>query len=406
MPAMLKATSGRPAVPSDYADNPGPNKFFGLDGAGNFGWFTAGGGLPAPAVSNQVFVATWGNDTTGNGSQATPYKTIAKAYSTILDAAANKVYAIIVLQGDYIENVAVKPFILLMGVQKDVVDVHGNFTLDASFVDPAIGKQAWLSSMVIDGLVTLDFVAAGSSDGQVKLNDAIILGDVSVTMGSLNESDFTSCLLRGNYTQLGGFVQWFNTNGNSGPSVLTLTGPAELDASGGSWGGSASLDQNAQAAAVILSCNSFTINKGNINIIDNATHSPHIVSGLGDTPDNCNIGVAGAGELSANMQISHQFANIAPNPTAIGATGTTTISLAVPANLIGATNIETMQCSCSPVGANWGTFIGPHNVSLTFTYRMNGAVPTVDVNIYNPGVGFNITDAINLNFSAYLPVVL
>ena len=346
-----------------------------------------------------------GSDLTGDGSEFKPYATIAKAYSTITTASLATFFAIILLPGTYVENVALKPFIALIGVDKQLVDVAGNWTLGAGFADPAVGQVAWVTGVSIDGLLTLDYVTATSSAGVVIVQDCLVFGDVALTEGSLNFTDFYDCRLLGHYTQTGSAL-WENTSGTVDVNLLTLMGPATLRCAGGSWAGSVTLDQNAQAAQVILNSNGFVMSKGNVQIIDSATHSPAIVASLGDTPENCVIGVAGAGVLSPEMRISHQFTNIAPNPTAIAGTAVTTISLVVPAALIGATDIETMQCSCSPVGANWGTFIGPHAVSVTFTYRMNGGVPTIDVNFHNSDAGFNITDAINLNFYAYLPSVL
>lgn len=395
----------------------------------DYGWRPGGGGIPAPTISAQVFVsALYGSDVTGNGTQAKPYATIAHAQSTILDAASTKVYQIWVMPGVYTEAVGLMAWTVLTGTDMSdnstafmQANVIGAFTLGPSFTGAILGEQAWVTNIDVNGSLTLDYVAAGSTNGSIVFTNSQIEGNAICTGGSSNTTEFHNCNQFGDFTEVGGFVEFHNTNNVNPTALLTVqgtgaAGSAFLDAWGGSWSGSVTLDQNASNGTVVLRGRSFDMSNGNVNVLASATHSPAFVVDHGDLPENCNISGA-AGVMSPQMRISHQFANIAPNPTAIAGmaagppagppfAAVTTISLPYPAQLFGATPIENCHVSAAPVGANWGTFIGPHNCSVTVTYRTNGGVPTVDVNISNPGAAFNITDAIDLNVQAYLPLVL
>jgi hypothetical protein len=385
---LTKLAPPSPGLPPDYAWRPG-------------------GGIPAPAVSQNVYVAlAYGSDVTGTGTQTKPYATVAFALGTILDNTVAKPYEIFVDEGQYVGAIALKPFVSIIGVDPSLVDLAGNFTLDASFADHFTGQIALVKGCNVDGLLTIDYVAAGSSAGSVNFRECLISGDVALTQSSTNATAFDECLLFGNYTQTGGFAQWHNTSGTVGINLLSMIGPGVLDAFGGGWAGSVTVDQNAVVGNCGIRSRGFSMSQGSVNVITTIATVPFINADEGDLPENCNLSGANA-VMSPQMRVSHQFPNIAPNPTAIGAAGTTTISLPFPsAAFFGATPIESCHMSAALVGANWGTFIGPQAVSVTITFRTNAGVPTVDVNFYTPGAGFNITDAIDLNVTGYLPLVL
>jgi hypothetical protein len=88
---------------------------------------------PLPAATQQVFVNKGGNDATGNGTQGSPYLTLTKAMSTILDAAAAKQYSIQIGPGSYNDNVAMKSFVTLDGIDPSTVTLTGTLSLDAGF---------------------------------------------------------------------------------------------------------------------------------------------------------------------------------------------------------------------------------------------------------------------------------
>lgn len=380
---------------------------------------TGGAGVPAPAISQQVFVGKWGNDVTGDGSMSAPYFTVNHALTTILDAADLKRYEIVVFPGIYAEGaIALKPFIDIAGWNPSATlgfyptQITAAYTLAATF-SGATGQECRLSNLDVNGTVTLNYAAFPAANGDVTFNNCQFEGDISLT-ASINSlgaalTIYNSVIL-GNLTQVAGNVSLFNTSSTAfGAAKITVqpaagAGP-HFSAMGGAWAGDFDADQNA-IDGVQVNCNlqGFSVSRGLVRLLGTALTSPFIKANYGDLPENVTLSGAAA-VLTDQMRISHQFPDVFPNPTAIAATGTTTIDLVVPAALIGATNIETMQCSCMPVG-NWGSFIGPHNCSVTFTYNQVGAAATIHINIYNPGAGFNITDLCNLNFQAYLPLVL
>ncbi len=383
---------------------------------------TPGGGGPLPTTTQQVWVAPWGSNTTGNGTESNPFLTILHAQTSILDASPTKVYDIILYPGTYTEAVALEAFMNILGFDPATITgaflparVTGAWTLGASFGGAQVGQQSLVTNVDVDGLVTFDYVALTATSGEVGFTNCQIEADVTLTCNSGNDTEFKSTTFFGNYTQTSGFAFMLECVGINPTALLTLL-TGTLNAFGGGWFGSVNLDQNGTIADTIINSHGFSMSNGNVNIITTTARSPAINANIGDLPENCNISGANA-VLSPQMRISHQFVDVFPNPTAIAGVAAgppagppfaevTTITLTVPAGLIGATSIETMQCSCAPVGSGWGTFIGPHNCSVTFTYRTNGGAPTIDINISNPGQTFNITDLTDLNFSAYLPAVL
>lgn len=376
-----------------------------------------GGGIPVPATSQQVFVAKWGNDGTGNGTMTTPYLTINHALTTILDATSVKRYEVVVFPGIYTENIAFKAFVDIVGWEPTATqgfypaEIDGTFTLGASF-SGATGQETRVANLDLNGTVTLDFSAFPAANGSIdvtncNLEDAIAFTTNNNSPGAaLNIYD---SLIWAALTQIGGSIFLMNTSGNSPTSLLSIAPAAGsnafFQAFGGGWAGDVTVAQTIDGVQVRLESQGFSMSRGTMTSAATALTAPIIKANLGDTPENVVL-TGAAAVLADQMRISHQFPNAFPNPTAIAATGTTTIDLVVPAALIGTTSIETMQCSFTPVGSGWQSFIGPHNCSVTFTVEQAAGVPTIHVNIYNPGAGFNIVDICNLNFSAYLPLVL
>jgi hypothetical protein len=366
---------------------------------------------PTPSITAEVYVAAqWGSDTTGDGTEGNPYATILYALSTITDASLVKQYVIHVSAGTYSDPLALKPWVMIQGISWDVVVITGNLSLDASFADPAVDPVAFISGCDIDSLNQMDFVTTTSSTGAVVYSSCRFDALTTFTMGGSNATWAVDCCLTADITQIGGFSNWLNCNGIQTGVTLTVqangTTSANSQWNGGSWFGDVIADQNSSAADCIINLIGCDMSRGYMRLIATSTHCPSILSAFGGTSENVGLQGGAAKALSPQMRISYEFTNIAPNPTAIAATGTTTISLAYPVALFGATLIESMHMTATLSGSNWGTFIGPHNCSVTVTFRTNGGVPTCDVNIYNPGGSFNIVDQINLFTHGYLPSTL
>ncbi|MFA6066704.1 MAG: hypothetical protein WC707_05995 [Candidatus Babeliaceae bacterium] len=81
----------------------------------NLEWVTSGGTV-IPAASRIIYVAQYGNDTTGDGSFATPYASLAKAVNVAntLSTTANPI-AISIMPGVYTENNSAGPIAITAG---------------------------------------------------------------------------------------------------------------------------------------------------------------------------------------------------------------------------------------------------------------------------------------------------
>lgn len=389
-----------------------------------------GGAGPAPTVTQQVFVAPWGSNTAGTGGEETPFLTIAHAQASILDSGPTKTYQIILYPGDYTENVAFEAFVNIVGWNASNCSTNfypshivGSFTLGPSFGGAQIGQTCLLTSLDLDGTLTLNYTGVGSTTGTVSFTNC--QSDNTIVITGSPQTEFHNCVLFGAFTQTGGNVFWYNTVGVNPSALLTVQAlvadSASFNANGGSWQGNVTCSQNGANPGTTVSFQSDGCNfaSGTASLVASATDTPSVRANFGDLPENVAL-TGAAAALSANMRISHRFTGITGAVAGVVATvipvggGTvnppfgalTTIDLVVPTALIGVTSIEGMQCSCTPVGSNWGHAFGPHAAIYNFRYEQVGGAATIHFDVLNTGLAFNITDALTLNFSAHLPVVL
>lgn len=384
-----------------------------------FSWQPPGGGL-LPSVGEIVWVSKGGSDVTGNGTFGKPYLTINHALSTITDAALAKPYVVMLGPGDYPESVAVRNAVWICGIEQNSTTISGALvSLSADFVTAgALGGFANVDLLPV--AVTFDWDAAGADGGTVTLANVIV--DTNLTLNAHDAAavgngfaNFMNVLLRGDYIQNGCRVEAFNFTQQfpGGPAfhiTNMLNQSAVLECFGG--GSDGNLTVEALAAPVATACTvnlrGFAISAGAMSkIIGAGGVNPTCNAQLGDTPINPNIQATGVAD--AQMRVSHQFTDIAPNPTAIGAGVVTTIDLPFPAALVnlfnGVNSIDKWTLSAMPVGTNWNV-LDTHDCVVYFSYYSPAGVPNVRVHIYNPGAGFNITDTIDLNVWGYLPDVL
>ncbi len=377
-----------------------------------------GGGGPPFTTTQALWVAPWGSDTTGDGSEDNPFLTIAHAQSVVTDASPTKFYNIMLYPGTFTENVAFKAFVNIVGFNPSTTsngfypsDVVGNFSLGPSFGGVDVGQFCLVSNVDVDGVLTLDFVAATSPSGFVSFSNCQTEDAIAITGGLNNSVEFHDVVMLGDYTQTNAQVEFFNTNGGLG-GFQTLNFSAtgadggNLRAFGGSWGGDVHVTYAAdEGAQCVLSSEGFSMSRGSIFKTAGVNGEPHILANMGDLPENVQL-VTGENPLSSldpQMRISHPFTGITG---AVAGTAVTTFTFVVPPALIGLTSIEDLQCSCSPVGSTWGTIIGPHAAIYAFRYVESGGSGTVLLDILNTGAGFNISDSIAFNFYGYLPSVL
>jgi hypothetical protein len=367
-----------------------------------YGWTAR---APLPSVTTNVFVSQqFGSDTTGDGTENNPYATIVHAMATITDASGTKGYAIFVSAGVYAGAIAVRPFISMFGESVANTVIFGNLTLGAGWADPFVGQEAGFTGFFIFGTVTFDYVAAGTSFGATFFERCNIGKDVVLT-GGTNDTAFYFCLISANFTQHGGTVEWFDTNGNvAPPKLLKVQATAGFQAQflgwSGGWGGDVTLDQNASTHPCFMKLNGFSASKGTVTIIASAALSPTISSAYGDLPENCDISGAGAQVLSSQMRVQLPF-TIAPN-TAIAAASVTLISFPYIAAFFGATPIESVHMSAG-LSTNWSGLLNSKNCVVSITFETIGGAPTCNVCIYNPGLAFNTADPLTINTSGYLP---
>lgn len=358
------------------------------------------GAVPLPSITQNVFVsALYGSDVTGDGSEDNPYLTIAHAQLSITDASAAKIYQIILLPGEYIENVVLKAFTGLVGSNPNQGEysttITGDVTLGATFaVAASIG---WVTNVDITGTVILDYAAVVSVNGSVIFTNCLLESNVTLTQGTANYTYFFNVVYYGDFFQNNGNVEAYANTFKSVEISSTIGTEVYFLAYNTVINDDLTLNQN--ASIVLLSANLFNSTVvGDVIKNASATNTPEIVNlDYGAIKENVDLNGAAAA-LDKQMRIVQQFS--IPGGTAIAATSTTPIALAVTPGLLGTTPIENMCSYCSLVGTDWTELLVTHNCSVTFQYVNPNAII---VHIYNPGAGFNTAQPIGIQFAAYLP---
>ena len=128
-----------------------------------------GGGAPPFTITQLLWAAPWGSDTTGDGSEDNPFLTILHAQTVITDASPTKFYDIMLYPGTYVENVAEKAFVNIVGfIPSNLTQafyparVTGTWTLGPSFTSLAL-VQAAVTNIDVDGDGTFAYPATSSA---------------------------------------------------------------------------------------------------------------------------------------------------------------------------------------------------------------------------------------------------
>jgi hypothetical protein len=375
-----------------------------------------GGGIPTPATSHIVFASpVFGSDTTGDGTEDLPYATIAKAYSTITTASAVDIWQVVLFAGEYVENVALKPFVRTEGWDKAKqtsgvypAHINGNVTLDAGF--SVAGATAWVTAVDIDGTTTLDFVAAASTDGSVSFAGCQFEVNIVLTQGPSNSTEMHECTLLDDCVQLGGSLLWENTVGGSGGSsalrIAATTGGsasgALFSANNSSWVGNVQADQNANSTDnVQIDLNNSQFRGGTLTITAAGSNNPIINGAYGSTPENPVFAGSSAAGLSPQMRVSLEV--IVPGRSVIAAAGTTDATIPLSGGVLGATSIEDMNCACTLTGIDWRDLFTAQDLSVSWVFVDNGGAQEIHCMIYTPGAGFTAGIDLPVRFTAYLP---
>ena len=121
-------------------------------------WVTNGGSIP-PATSRTIYVTTYGNDTTGNGSLTSPYLTLSKAI-TVANSLASTTDPICIAMspGIYVEDNSGGPLTITAGG----ISIVGE-NKDAVFVQPNTLSNDLLSITTTAGLDNITFMTTGGS---------------------------------------------------------------------------------------------------------------------------------------------------------------------------------------------------------------------------------------------------
>lgn len=342
-----------------------------------------------------------------------PYATIAHAYSTITDASATKVYQVVLFQGTYAENVALKPFIELVGWDPTQwfggeypARMNGNVTLDTGF--SAAGAQAWITAVDIGGTVTLDFVAATSTDGVVSITNSQLEDTATVTMAGGNSFELHGCTLVGDYVQAGGNAVWENCVGSGIPllHVQARTGSgASLNMHDSTWDGDIHADQNGNTTGgqvVTVNMNNASARSGTCTLTSAGTNVPVINAAYGDLPENPVLTGSSSVALSRQMRVS---VGLTVPSSSLGAGAVTDVLIPLAGSVLGATSIEFMACTLTPVGTLWTTLAG-NDVTWSFYVKDNAGTQEVHAVFWNPGDAPVTSGALPLLFNAYQPNVI
>ena len=133
-----------------------------------------GGGGGGVTQANTFYISPSGNDS-NNGSIGSPCLTYNHLATQIGAAAtASQPYAIVAEPGSYTQNLALQPFISLLGAAGASLPVFtGTHTLGGRWtLTPA--ALAWVDGCDIEGTLTTDFGATGQNNGYLYLANSLV----------------------------------------------------------------------------------------------------------------------------------------------------------------------------------------------------------------------------------------
>jgi hypothetical protein len=204
------------------------------------------------AQENVVYVATGGNDTTGNGSIEAPYATYAKAVTSIGSAATStNNYAVAFSPGNYAQSILLAPWIWIAGFDiSGTTALNGNVSLGSGFAGSSTVISG-ISSATVNGNVDLNFLGLGSTNGNAQFSNVVFEGTYSIEGNgdAANEVGLIACGFGNPVT-----AQDIQLNSDdSSFAGLTVTAPSfgsTINLSGGVNQGNLSVTGSAHAATV------------------------------------------------------------------------------------------------------------------------------------------------------------
>src|SRR5579863_4149019 len=283
----------------------------------NLQWATDSAFL-TPANSEVIYVAVYGNDTTGNGSLATPYATVAKAIDIAngLASSSNPI-TISIGTGIYIEDNSVSP----LTVTADGIAIIGQVSSNVILMPNTPANDFMLVNTPIHiSDITLESsspsatgitLAAGSFTAVINVDVVNFLVGVECVGSPSNSYGFINCFFADNGTGLMvsnayvavDNVTLFGTSSPSGPSAnngITATGSgANLIISGGVMAlceTGITLLSNATSTVTGLACrlNTFDINQSGASNLALSACTFQLTTGSSDIK----IQASGAGTIA------------------------------------------------------------------------------------------------------------
>ena len=303
----------------------------------NLTWATDGS-FAVPANSQTIYVTKYGNDTTGDGSFATPYLTLTKGIEAAnLIASATNPVAILMGSGTYTEDNSAGPLeITIAGVSivgasaNSVIIKPGTAANNLLLIDNTV-RISDVTFQATTASATGISLAAGSLSifSNVHINNFLI--GVSCAGTAADSYGFNNCFFVNNGTALNvndTRVEWnsctiFGSSSLSGPAAnigINITGAsANFVATGGvigvcSTGMNITNNSTATANGLSLSLNEF-------DIVQNG--SSHLtLSGctieITDTASDIDLQVSGAGTVAEIISCEFNGASLASVSQGIG----------------------------------------------------------------------------------------
>jgi hypothetical protein len=196
----------------------------------NLEWFTEGGSV-SPVSSQTIFVAKYGDDTTGNGSFDSPYITLSKAISVAntLASSSNPIN-ILISAGIYVENnssgalTIISNGISIVGMSSTSVIIIPNTPTNNLF---SIGNAVIISNITLEsssplataisisavGLTVFENVyvynflvgilCSGNATSSYGFNNCLFIGNIAATNINDVHTEFNSCTFFGTSSLVG-----------------------------------------------------------------------------------------------------------------------------------------------------------------------------------------------------------
>lgn len=197
--------------------------------AGSTGATGATGAVEACSIANTIYVATSGDDTSGDGSFCNPFLTIQKgidtAYLLVGSPALRIRPCVYVMTGNYTENCVLKANVFVQGCGFNSTRVIGDWTIDNTFT-PSGDWRSGFANIGIFGNFTADFLAVNSLEGKIFATNTRFSGNMLFVGNNaiINQFLMFGGEIFGTYTQTGMSGSLFNvimqTNSGSAPTLV------------------------------------------------------------------------------------------------------------------------------------------------------------------------------------------